>query len=561
MNSLENKWLKDKHLSPQLKAQIEAMSASERQDAFYTSLKFGTAGMRGLLGPGPNRMNIYTIRKANVGFAKYILTLPEGKERGVAIAHDNRYYSKEFARESAEVLAYYGIKSYLFEDLRPTPELSFAVRHLGCAGGIMITASHNPKEYNGYKVYDDTGCQLVPELIDQVIGFVDEIKDELALRFDLSSEQKELILPIGEEVDEAYYKEVLSIRTNQNPPSSGLITIYTPQHGTGYLPVKTVMARAGYPLVFVEEQCTPDPAFSNTKTPNPEEPAAYEKAIALLRETKGDIAVATDPDGDRVGVVVSHNGEEILMSGNQTGAVLMEYLFSRYRDLNTMPENPVMFNTVVTGDLGEMVARAYGVDCEKTLTGFKFIGNKILGYEKSHAKNFVFGYEESYGYLIKPFVRDKDAVQAVLIIAECADYYKKQGKTLMDVLLELYQRFGAYKESQVSLTLEGEAGSKKIAAIMKGLQNNPPKEIAKIKVIRSEDFNQSIAKEGEKTFPLDFPKSEVLKYFLEDGSWIAVRPSGTEPKCKFYYCVKAKSLAQCEEKTKAYQNAMAAFAQ
>ena len=555
-------WYRNEKLDADLRKQMDQMSDTEKRDAFYTELQFGTAGMRGLLGPGPNRMNIYTIRKANVGFAKYIASYgEEAKKRGVAIAYDNRYMSKEFASESARILASFGITSYLFDTLRPTPELSFAVRELNCYGGIVITASHNPKEYNGYKVYDETGCQLVPELIEQVIGYVNEVTDELAIEVQLTEEQEELIHLIGEEIDQKYYQKVLGIQLNSNQDKTGFKIVFTPQHGTSNEAVKSVLPTAGYELIPVKEQCDPDPAFSNTVTPNPEEKAAYNLAIDYMKKYDAPIAIATDPDADRVGVVNYHDGEYHLLTGNQTGSILIEYIFSQMKNQNKMPKRPVMFNTVVTSDLGEVVAKNYNVETEKTLTGFKFIGNKIAHYEQTKEKDFVFGYEESYGYLVQPFVRDKDAIQACLIIAEAACYYHNLGKTLVDVLNELYDTYGYYNETQSSITLAGEAGANKIKEIIKELREIMLEEIAGIKVIRKEDYGISKAIEHGKESILDFPKSDVIKYYLEDGSWIAVRPSGTEPKCKFYYCIRGNTQQEAIEKTEQLKQAMNQFAE
>lgn len=549
------RWLNSANIDPTLKKELETMNEAQKNDAFYTNIEFGTAGMRGVLGAGTNRINIHTIRKANEGFAQYIeANGEEAVKRGVAIGYDNRHMSPEFAMESAKVLAAHGIRSYVFESLRPTPELSFAVRHLNCFGGIMITASHNPREYNGYKLYDETGCQLVPALAQQVIDRVNAIEDELAINPVLTEEQKALISRIGSEVDEAYYEKVLSIQLNPNVNKEHVHLVFTPEHGTANIPVKTVWTRAGYHFTAVEEQCTPDPDFSMTKSPNPEEPAAYELALKLAAQKDADIILVCDPDADRMGVGVKHDGEYVVMSGNQSGSVLIEYICSQLKEKGMMPENPVMFNTVVTSDLGEKVAAKYGVETEKTLTGFKFIGEKVAKYEKNHEKNYVFGYEESYGSLISPFVRDKDAPQACLMLAEAACYYKEQGKTLVDVLNGLYEELGYYKESQTSLTLKGQEGAARIKEILGNLRKNKPTEFAGVKVVAWEDYQEAVRCTGEEESELTgFTRSDVLKFYLEDGSWIAIRPSGTEPKCKFYYCVMGNSTAQTEEKTVAYQ--------
>lgn len=559
VNEAYERWLNHPNLDPSYKEILENMTDKEKNDAFYTTIEFGTAGMRGLLGPGTNRINLHTIRKANEGFASYIeANGEEAKQRGVAIGYDNRHMSPEFAMDSARVLAKHGIRSYVFESLRPTPELSFAVRYFHCFGGIMVTASHNPKEYNGYKLYDEKGCQLVPSLAQQVIDRVNAVEDELAITADVTKEEEKLITIIGKEVDEEYYKNVLSIQLNPDVNKDDIKIIFTPEHGTANIPVKEIYTRAGYHFVAVEEQCTPDPDFSNTPTPNPEEPGSYELALAYAKKEDADIILVCDPDADRMGVGVKHNGEYKLLTGNQSGSVLIEYILSQLTEKGQMPDNPVMFNTVVTSDLGEKIANKYGVECEKTLTGFKFIGEKVAKYEVSGEKNYVFGYEESYGSLIKPFVRDKDAPQACLMLAEAACYYKAKGKTLVDVLYGLYGELGYYEESQTSLKLDGQEGAMRIKEILSNLRNSEVKEIAGENVIRFEDYKECIIKEnGVASTLTGFTKSDVLKYYLEDGSWIAIRPSGTEPKCKFYYCVKGSSLENAHEKTLAYQKAMA----
>ena len=548
MEKIIEHWKNHPNLDPKLREEMNRLSETELKDAFYTNLEFGTAGMRGLLGVGCNRLNVHTIRKANVAFARYLSQYPNVHKTGVAIAYDNRYMSKEFAQESANVLASFNIPSYVFTTLRPTPELSFAVRELGCEGGIVITASHNPKEYNGYKVYDRKGCQLIPELIDQVIAEINKIDDELSIEVNLSDNQRALIHWIDHEIDDVYIKRVLEIQNRPEMDKSNLNLVFTPQHGTALIPVTDVFNKAGYPYILVVEQCSFDPDFPNTKSPNPEEKVAYEKAIDLARKVNADGVLSTDPDADRVGIVVKHNNEYILLTGNQTGSILIEYLLKTKTQLNTLPKNPVIFNTVVTSDLGEKIANHYGVEVEKTLTGFKFIGEKIAKYEQTHEKNFVFGYEESYGYLVEPFVRDKDAIQACLLIAECMSYYKHEGLTLVDVLNNLYERFGYHHEDQVSLTLKGSEGSQKIKSILNHFRTSSIDEFAGIKVIGKEDYLL-----GEKTYKgvqskLYFPASDVIKFYLEDGTWLAIRPSGTEPKCKFYFCVLGKSSQEVKDK-------------
>ena len=542
-------WVSKKDLDPALKAELLAMSEEEKKDAFYIDAEFGTAGMRNLLGAGTNRLNIYVIQRANVGFAKYILSQPDGAKRGVAISYDNRHQSYRFALESARVLTNYGIRCYIFEALRPTPELSFAVRYLKCAGGIMVTASHNPKEYNGYKVYDDTGCQLLPEDVKIIVDEINKVEDILSVKTADDETFYKLVTWIGEEVDRAYYDAVKTCEINHDIDKSNFKIVFSPQHGADNMPVRTVLKELGYNCIPVLAQCCPDPDYTNTKSPNPEVEASYEMAIRLGKDNDADVVVVTDPDGDRLGVVARHNGEYVLMSGNQSAAVYLEYILSQLKAKGQLPANGVMYNTIVTSDLGELVARSYGVDVEKTLTGFKFIGDKIRKYEKTGEKVFLFGYEESYGCVIKDFVRDKDGVQAVLTAAECGAYYKAQGKDLIDVLNELYEKHGTFKETQVALAKSGEAGLKRIAEIMSDLRKDTPKEIGGLKVVSIEDYQTSTkTKDGVET-AIDLPKSNVLKYYLEDGSWIAARPSGTEPKIKFYFSIKGKDAKVAAEKT------------
>ncbi len=550
------KWLNYEDLDASLKAGLKEMDEAEKEDAFYTNLEFGTAGMRGVLGAGTNRLNIYTIRKANVGFAKYILTLKDGASRGVAIGYDNRHMSYRFALESAKVLATYGIKSYVFESLRPTPELSFAVRYLKCAGGIMITASHNPKEYNGYKVYDDTGCQLIPEWADEVVRYVNEVEDELSVKVISDEEAYPYIEWISTEVDEAYYKEVMGIEVNPGMDKSDFKIVFSPQHGTSNIPVREVLTRLGYNVIPVLAQCAPDPDFSNTKSPNPEVPVSYELAIKKAKEVDADVVVICDPDGDRLGVVAKHEGEYVLMSGNQSAAVYLEYILSQLSEQGKLPDNAVMYNTIVTSDLGELVARSYGVDVEKTLTGFKFIGDKIRKYEVTKEKQFIFGYEESYGCVVKDFVRDKDAVQAVLTAAEAGNYYKKQGKDLVDVLNDLYAKHGTFKETQIALSKAGVEGAKRNKEIMSNLRENAPTTIGDYKVVAVEDYQTSKKVVDGVESVIDLPKSNVLKYYLDEGSWIAARPSGTEPKCKFYFSIKGTDADDAAAKTTVLQKSM-----
>lgn len=528
--------------------ELSGLNDAEIYDRFYTAMEFGTGGLRGVIGAGTNRINKYTVRKATQGFAAYIKTLgADACRRGVVIAYDNRRKSVEFCKETAGVLAANGITAYLFDTLRPTPELSFAVRYLKAAGGVMITASHNPPEYNGYKIYDENGCQLVPHLNDLVVENINQIEDELQIPSLSEAQAGDLIRRISPELDEAYYNRVMEISLNPEIDRSALKVVYSPQHGTGNIPVRTVLTRLGYDLIPVLQQCEPDTEFSNTKNPNPETKEAFELPVQIAKEACADIAITTDPDCDRLGVAVRQNDDYILMTGNQSGAVLLQYIITQRIKNGTMPQNPVMFNTIVTSNIGDKICQKYGVATEKTLTGFKFIGDKIYQYEQSGEKNFLFGYEESYGYLISDMVRDKDAVQSSLMLCEAAAYYKAQGKTLYDVLLEIYKEFGFYKEALTNVVLKGADGAQKIQQLLSNLRKNPPKAAADINIIKTEDY------ESPEMLAAGFPKSNVLKYIFEDGSWVAVRPSGTEPKCKYYYSVVAKDEAAANTKLAAFK--------
>ena len=537
-------WRNSPDIDADLKNELESIKDDAKgiEERFLRNIEFGTAGMRGLLGAGLNRINKYTVRRVTQGYAEYIRS--KGKaacERGVVIACDNRRCSAEFTMETAGVLAANGIKAFLFDALRPTPELSFAVREMGAFGGVMITASHNPPEYNGYKLYDERGCQLVPHMIDEVIKYVDAVEDPLKVKSISLEEAGNLVQMIDASIDEKYYQAVSSIALNPDIKKD-IKVIYSPQHGTGNIPVREVLKRFGYNVIPVLEQCEPDTEFSNTKNPNPEVKAAYELALEYAERENADIVITTDPDCDRLGVAVKQNGEYILMTGNQSAAVILEYILEQRTLKNSMPKNPVMFNTVVTSDLGDAVCKAYGVEVEKTLTGFKFIGDKVYNHELAGDKNFVFGYEESYGCLVADFVRDKDAVQASLMLCECAAYYKQKGMTLIDALNSLYDKYGYYLDMVDSFTFQGLEGEKKIKSIVEELRNDPPTEVSGVKVKYLEDYTSAdMIEKG-------FPKSNVLRFVFEDGCWVAVRPSGTEPKCKFYFCVRGDDKAQAENK-------------
>ena len=515
----------------------------EIKERFFCDLEFGTGGLRGVIGAGTNRINQYMIRKTTKGYAEYIKKAgKDACERGVVIAHDNRRFSIEFAQTTAGVLAANGIKAYLFDSLRPTPELSFAVRFKKAFGGVMITASHNPPEYNGYKLYDERGCQLVPHVNDLVVAEIEKIADPLAVEALDVKAAGDLIEYLGSDVDEAYYNEVMKIVLQPEMDKSGIKIVYSPQHGTGNVPVRTVLDRLGYCVIPVEEQCVPDTEFSMTKNPNPETDDAYSLAFEYARKKDADIVITTDPDCDRLGVAVKQDGAFVRMTGNQSAAVLLEYILSQRKEQGTLPANGVMFNTIVTSDLGDRICESYGVSVEKTLTGFKFIGDKIYGHETKGDKTFVFGYEESYGCLISDCVRDKDAVQASMMLCEAAAFYHQKGKTLIDVLHELYARHGFFLDALDNFTFRGLDGAAQIKALVDGLRNNPPKKAGEVDVVDFEDYTSS------RMIEAGFPKSNVLRFLMKDGSWVAVRPSGTEPKCKFYFSVVATDRACAEKK-------------
>ncbi|MQR93814.1 phospho-sugar mutase [Fictibacillus phosphorivorans] len=552
------KWVGNEELEQPLKAALEEIKENRTalEDCFYKNLEFGTGGMRGEIGPGTNRMNTYTVRKASLGLAHFIEDQGEkAKKRGVAIAYDSRHQSPEFAMEAAKTLASQGIQAYVFESLRPTPELSFAVRYLKAYSGIVITASHNPPEYNGYKVYGPDGGQLPPTEADEVIGKVNAVEDELSISVRPEEELKSegLIQVVGEEIDKAYMEQLLKISLNREviKEMQDLSIVFTPLHGTANIPVREGLQQLGFTnITVVKEQEQPDPNFSTVKSPNPEEHAAFELAIKYGQETDADILMATDPDADRVGIAAKNNkGEYEILTGNQTGALMIEYILSQREEKGSLCSKGIIFKTIVTSELGRVIAESYGLTCEDTLTGFKFIGEKIKEYEKSGKHTFIFGYEESYGSLIGDFVRDKDAVQACLMGAEMAAYYKKQGKTLFDALDDVYKKHGFYKEGLESLTLKGKSGAEQIENLLAGFRAEMPLEVNGQKLVVSEDYKASVHYDivKDKKSDIHLPKSNVLKYQLEDGSWFCVRPSGTEPKVKFYFGVNADSHKKADE--------------
>ncbi|HET2871236.1 phosphoglucomutase [Streptococcus pneumoniae] len=551
------KWVDFVELPDYLRQDLENMDEKTKEDAFYTNLEFGTAGMRGLVGAGTNRINIYVVRQATEGLARLIESKGGNeKERGVAIAYDSRHFSPEFAFESAAVLAKHGIKSYVFESLRPTPELSFAVRHLNCFAGIMVTASHNPAPFNGYKVYGEDGGQMPPHNADALTTYIRAIENPFAVEVaDVETEKASgLIEVIGEAVDVEYLKEVKDV--NINPAlieefGKDMKIVYTPLHGTGEMLARRALAQAGFDSVqVVEAQATADPDFSTVTSPNPESQAAFALAEELGRQVGADVLVATDPDADRVGVeVLQKDGSYLNLSGNQIGAIMAKYILEAHKNAGTLPENAALCKSIVSTDLVTKIAESYGATMFNVLTGFKFIAEKIQEFEEKHNHTYMMGFEESFGYLIKPFVRDKDAIQAVLVVAELAAYYRSRGLTLADGIEEIYKEYGYYAEKTISVTLSGVDGAEQIKAIMAKFRNNAPTEWNATAITVVEDFKAQTATVADGTVTnLTTPPSDVLKYTLADGSWIAVRPSGTEPKIKFYIAVVGETNEESQAK-------------
>lgn len=567
LESYQN-WLEQENLPAYLRQELEAMDDSQKEDAFYTNLEFGTAGMRGIIGAGTNRINIFVVRQATEGLARLIESKGEEfKARGVAIAYDSRHFSPEFAMESAAVLAQHGIKSYVFESLRPTPELSFAVRHLNAFAGIMITASHNPAPFNGYKVYGEDGGQMPPADADALTNFIREITDPFSIQVaDAEAAQaNNLIEIIGEAVDAEYLKEVQSVTINPaliEEYGKDMKIVYTPLHGTGEMLARRALAQAGFDSVqLVESQLTADPDFSTVKSPNPESQAAFALAEELGREVGADVLIATDPDADRLGVeVLQADGSYKNLSGNQIGAIIAKYILEAHKSAGTLPSNAALAKSIVSTDLVTKIAESYGATMFNVLTGFKFIAEKIQEFEDTGSHTYLFGFEESFGYLIKPFVRDKDAIQAVLIVAEIAAYFRSRGLTLADGIEEIYKEYGYYAEKTLSVTLSGVDGAAKIKAIMSKFRDQAPASFNQSPVVLTEDFKELTATDAQgQVTALTTPPSDVLKYTLEDGSWIAVRPSGTEPKMKFYLAVVGDSNQEAEAKIAAIEAEINAF--
>ena len=546
------KWLNSKNVSDADKEFLRNMSEEQKADAFYKDIEFGTAGMRGILGPGTNRMNDQIVTKATVGFARYINEVFADCEKPlkVAIAHDNRHKSREFCLLTAKVLNELGIDAYIFDALRPTPELSYAVRRLGAQGGVILTASHNPKEYNGYKVYDETGCQLIPSKIERLIEIIASLGDELALTYEHAKVEGKTIV-LDSTIDDEYVKLVESIELNKNLDKKGFKIVFTPNHGTAYVNGMRIFKDLGYEVYPLLKQCTPDPDFSNTLSPNPEDVRSYIEPIKYAKEIGAQLVVMTDPDGDRCGLAaLNQKGEYELFTGNQSAVMLMHYIFSYKKEHGLLAENGAMYNTIVTSQMGKKVAAAFGIKTEQFLTGFKFIGNRIDYYEKQGGgPKFEFGYEESYGCLLAPFARDKDGLQAITAYCEMALHYYRQGMTL-DMVWDMIGEIYGYSCDEVfNLSFPGPEGAKKMSELMSILHNDPFITLNGKKAVKAEDFlSQTTTYASGKKESIDLPKSNVVKLTFEDDTVMCARPSGTEPKVKFYIGVLGKKEDNLKEK-------------
>jgi len=565
-----NTWENQATLEASLKKELTAMAGDDAalEDAFYEPMEFGTAGMRGLLGPGINRMNIYTVRQATEGLALFMDTLPaDVKERGVAISFDSRHHSEDFAHESARVLGQHGIKSFVFESLRPTPELSFTVRHLHTYAGIMITASHNPKQYNGYKIYGEDGGQMPPKESDLITSYIRKATDVFAIAV---ADEKQLLADktetiIGDDVDQDYLAKVKEVTINQalvEEVGKDMKLVFTPLHGTGRMLGEKALKNAGFKnFSVVKEQAVADPDFSTVKFPNPEFPAAFKMAIDLGKKEGADVLIAVDPDADRLGTAVRQpNGEYVLLTGNQIAAVLLHYILQANKDAGTLPANAAAVKSIVSSEFATKVAASYGVTMINVLTGFKYIAEQIEHFEATGEHTYMFGFEESYGYLIKPFVHDKDAIQTTVLLAEVAAYYKRQGKNLYDGLQELFKEYGYFREKTTSEEFDGVGGSDKIAALMTKFRNEAPTDFAGHAVVATEDFqSQTTSFADGHTEAIALPTANVLKYQLADGTWIAIRPSGTEPKIKFYIGTLGETLDEANDKVQQFDDAIQAF--
>ena len=563
-------WKDNPELAADLKAELDQLADNQEalEDAFYEPLSFGTAGMRGVLGVGINRMNIYTVRQATEGLATFMDTLDdETKQRGVAISYDSRHHSQEFAFDAARVLGAHGIPTFVFESLRPTPELSFTVRHLHTYAGIMITASHNPKQYNGYKIYGEDGAQMPPKESDMITKYIRQVKDIFGVKVadkDALIEDGTLKI-IGDEVDKAYLEEVNQVTINHElvaEEGKTMKLIFTPLHGTGAMLGERALKQAGFEnFTMVPQQAEPDPEFSTVKKPNPEDPAAFDLAIELGKKEGADLLIGVDPDADRLGAAVRQpDGEYKLLTGNQIAAILLNYILTARKDAGTLPANAVAVKSIVSSEFATKVATNFNVKMINVLTGFKFIAEQIKNFEADGSHTFMFGFEESYGYLIRPFVRDKDAIQSLVMLAEVAAFYKKQGMNLYDGLQELFKKYGYFAEKTIALTFDGVEGAKEIEDLMTKFREESPKEFAGYKVVALEDFEKSTKTNADGTVEeIKIPKSNVLKYLLEDGTWIAVRPSGTEPKIKFYIGTQADSQDEAFAKRQQFEDTVMAF--
>ena len=560
-------WCTDPYFDDETKKELLAIKddKAEIEDRFYRQLEFGTGGLRGVIGAGTNRMNIYTVRQATQGLANYIIS-QNGQSKGVAIAYDSRIMSKEFADEAALCLNANGIKAYVFPSLRPTPELSFSVRELHCISGIVITASHNPREYNGYKVYWEDGAQITPPHDKNILAEVAKVTEFSAVKtMDKDEAVKAgLYNVIGEDIDDKYMEQLKKQSIHPDiikKMAKDIKIVYTPLHGTGNLPVRRVLKELGFEkVIVVPEQEKPDGNFPTVSYPNPESPAAWELALALAKKEDADIVLATDPDADRLGVYCkdTKTGEYVSFTGNMSGMLIAEYILRERKATGTMPENPALVETIVTTDMAKVIAADYGVKLIEVLTGFKYIGEQIRLFEKNHTYNYVFGLEESYGCLAGTYARDKDACVAVMMLCEVDSYYKSQGKTLWDAMVDMYEKYGYFKEGLETLTLKGIDGAEQIQNIMTDMRNNPPKELGGYKVVAVRDYKEDTRKDlatGEVT-KTGLPTSNVLYYELTDNAWCCVRPSGTEPKIKFYFGVKGTSLADAEKKLEAVREDM-----
>lgn len=546
-------WLDSPRVGEQDKEILRKMSNEDIDDAFYKDIEFGTAGMRGIIGPGTNRINFYTVRKATIGFAQYLLAkFKNARERGVVISHDNRHMSREFVFECAQVLNLMGFRAFIFDSLRPTPELSFGVRFKRACGGIMITASHNPKEYNGYKVYDENGCQLVPKKIEKLLKIINNMPSAIDCDIPLYKNPGEFDI-LTYKLDETYLDLIKNIQINSNLNKKDFKVVYSPEHGTSFVNAIRIFKECGYHVYPVLSQCAPDPNFTGTLTPNPEDPNAYIEAINYAKKINADLICITDPDGDRVGIAArKKDGEYRIFTGNESGALLMNYIFKERERLGLLSKNGVMYNTIVTSSLGDKIATSYGVKTESFLTGFKYIGDRIQYYEENRGPDFEFGYEESYGCLISPFVRDKDGIQAILLYTEMTLFYKLKGLTLDEQYDRLEQRFGYHTTITHSITFKGSKGHNDMINLIDYIRKNPVEYLCNHKVVKYNDYLNQVSYTDNKVDKINLESSNVLKFIFDDGSSIAIRPSGTEPKCKIY----VEAVSTSREKADMYEKTL-----